>query len=125
MEARGGNLRDESQMAAAERLNLILGDLMKIKEDHYSLTVSLQLTQNELERVKKEAIEKDVLIESLRETAKARKRGGGGKKRELRGVTKRRRNDIRVQECFYGFAQAVYERVLDYAEPEISALCFD
>lgn len=38
-------------------------------------------------------------------------------------VEKRRRYEIRVQECFCGFAWTVYSRILDYANSETFELC--
>lgn len=64
----------------------------------------MQLTQKELKPLSGDLEEKNVLTEGLRKAAKARKGGGGGQVRELREGTKRRRYNIYVQECFYGFA---------------------
>lgn len=69
--------------------------------------------------------EKDALIKSLREAAKASKRGGEGRERGLGEGTKRRRYDICVQECLYGFARVVYDWMSQYAKLEISKLCSD
>lgn len=47
-----------------------------MKEDHCSLMIDLQLTQNKLERVSGKLKEQDVLNESLREGDEARRHGG-------------------------------------------------
>lgn len=52
---------------------------MKMKENHYSLTISSQLTQKKLERVGKDFKETETLIESLGDAAEARKSSEGGK----------------------------------------------
>lgn len=65
-------------MIAVKKLNLVKEKLRKIWEDHYSLTVSLQSTQKELDRVKGEFKENCVLSESLREAANARSERGEG-----------------------------------------------
>lgn len=90
MEAREGDLSFVSQMAAVENLNSVKEKLKKMKENCYGLMVGMQLTRNRLQRVNGESKEKDVLIESLREAAKARKRGEGGQKRGPGEVTRSR-----------------------------------
>lgn len=72
LEARESELRFVSQMTAVEKLYSVRVKLKKMKEDRYSLTTSLQPTQEELERVSKESKEKNSLIESLRKAARAR-----------------------------------------------------
>lgn len=123
MEARENDLSCVPRMAAAEKLNSVAKKLKKVKKDHYNLIRSLQLTQMELERVRGGWKEKNVLIESFREAAKTRN-PGGGKQRKPRKVTRCRRYEICGQECLYGFAQVLYDRVLDYAKWETSELCF-
>lgn len=81
MEASGADLSYVPRMAVAEKLNSVKVKLKKMNEDQYSLMVSLQLAQKELKRVKGESKKKDVLIESLREAAKAKKPGGRGQER--------------------------------------------
>lgn len=87
--------------------------------------VSLKLTQKELERRRGEIKEEDVVIESLWEAAMIRTVAKQGKRRGAGEVTKRQRYDIGVQECFYGFARAVRDRVLDCAKLEEFEFCFD
>lgn len=68
------------RMLVLERLTSVIAELKKVQEDHYSSTVSWQPMQKELEQVRRKLGEKDVLIESVREAAKTRARGEGGKK---------------------------------------------
>lgn len=96
-----------------------------MKKDHGSLRIRLQLAQKKLERVKGELKEKGARIESLREAAQTRKRGGGGQSREPEEVPKRRRYETCVQECLDGLARVVYNEVLEYALLETAELCFN
>lgn len=95
-----------------------------MKENCYRLTVRLQLTQKELDRLSGELEEKDVLIESLRKAAKAGTPVKGGQGRGLEEMENRRRYEIFVQECFYGFALVLYGRVLEILTVETSEQCF-
>lgn len=52
-----------------------------IRQDHYSFRVGLQLSHEKLERVREMSREKSILIEILRQAAKARGRDGGGQER--------------------------------------------
>lgn len=61
-----------------EKLNLVQEKLESKKKDHYSLTISLQLPQKKLDRVRGELKEKKGVIESSWEAAKAKKRGEEG-----------------------------------------------
>lgn len=63
-----------SRLVAVEKLNSVKMKLRRMKEDHYSLMVSLQLTQKESTWLRGDLKQKHVLTESLREVAKARKR---------------------------------------------------
>lgn len=65
-----------------DKLNLIKGKLNNMQNNHYSLTVRLQVTQNELKLMKREFKEKPVLIGIVRKATKAKKCGG---KRQERG----------------------------------------
>lgn len=105
-----------------ERVNMVMGQLGRMKEENYSVMVSLKLTQLELERAMEEMMKQNVLIESLREAAKGRI---SGEERLQMGSRLRRRYTIGVQECFYGFSRSVYDRILYFAKLEAFELCFD
>lgn len=79
-------------------------NLQKIKEDYYSVMVSLRLPQNEPERLVQKLKEKDVVIDSFREAARAEKRRGEKEEIQTEAVKKRRKYNIEVQERLYGFA---------------------
>lgn len=87
-------------MAVLEKLDLIKDKLKNMKEDPYSLSISLQLTQSQLERVKGELKKKNVLTESLRKAPRARKRGGRGQGRGSTKAKKRQWYEICARECF-------------------------
>lgn len=125
MKARDGDISCVSRMAFVERLNLVSPELKKMEEDPQSLMISCQLTQKKVKRVRGELTEKNVLIESLPEAAKVKKRGGGSQERRPGDVTKGRWYKVCLQECFPGFVRAVYDRVLDFARLETSGLCDD
>lgn len=63
-----------------KKLYTVNRKLKNMKEDHYILMVSPQLTQKELEPVRKELKERDLPTENLQKAAKTRKPGEGGKK---------------------------------------------
>lgn len=52
-------------------------ELEMMKDSYYRSTVSLQLVQKRLKRVRSEPEQKDVLIETIQEAARAKKRDGG------------------------------------------------
>lgn len=89
-------------------------DLRKIEEHNHRIAVRLPLAQKK-ERVKRELKERHTLNESVRERAKARKRGRERQKRVLGEMMQRRRYELCVQECFYGLLRVVCDRVLEYA----------
>lgn len=95
------------RMMIVDRLNVVKEELKKMNENHYSLMVKMQLTQKKVEQVKGESRRKSILIENSRKAAETRKRGGGEQGRGAQEVTKHRRNEISVQECFYGFEKIV------------------
>lgn len=97
----------------------------KMKKDNYSLMDSLQLTQKKLEQVRGESEEKNVVIESLGEAAKAKTHGKMGQKLGPREVTRRPRYKSWAQTYFRSFAQVLYSLVLDFANLKISELSFD
>lgn len=68
-------------MVAVEQLSSIREELKMMREGHYNLAVSLQLTQKELKPVSGEFPKKNVLVESLQKAAEARNRGGGANER--------------------------------------------
>lgn len=74
MEVRESDIGYVPRIEVAEKLHSANEELNRIKEDHYSLMV---VPQKKLEWVKRELKERDVLIKTLREAAKARKCGGG------------------------------------------------
>lgn len=80
------------------------------------------MTQKDLEPVKGELKEKDVLTENLRNAVKAIKRGGGQRRRQGE-VMENLRYEIYVQEYLYGFAWAVHDPVLDCPKLETPELC--
>lgn len=73
-----------------EKSDSIKKVLKEIKKDHYSLIVSLWLTQRKLERVREELKEKYVLTESSRMRAWRRDVTRGRQKGGLRKEKKRR-----------------------------------
>lgn len=95
MEADEGDLNHMSQMAVLRKQISVKGGLKKVKKDQYSLMAGLQLTQKERERVKGELEEKNVLIESLRETSKTERSDLERQRREPGEVTERQRYEIR------------------------------
>lgn len=97
--------------------------LKKSRETQYGLMVGLQMTQSILERVRGMMKPRDVLIESLRETARQSnmtERGGGGAgKEDKTPAVQNLRSRMLLWLC-----TAVYVRVLDKAQLETSGLCF-
>lgn len=63
MEARKGAISYVPRTAAVEKLGSVYGEVKKMIKDHYSSLKSLQLTQKQLERVRSEFKETEVLIE--------------------------------------------------------------
>lgn len=89
VETKKGNTGYVPRKMVEEKLDSVKGELKKMNESCYSLTISSQMTQNELKRVRGESKKENVLIESIREVARARKRDGRGKARGSKEVTKR------------------------------------
>lgn len=112
-------------MFLLERANSLKEETKNLKEGHYRYILTWKLTNKRLQRVREEAEEKDVLIESPREAAKTRKAGEQGQRKGADEDTKSRCYGSFVQQGFYAFARAVYDHVLDYAKSEVSKLCFD
>lgn len=79
-----------------------------MKGDDYSLMISLHLTQKKPERVMGDLKEKNVLMESLQEACKAKRRAERTQRKRSGETTRLWRCGACVQECFYGFAWAVY-----------------
>lgn len=77
MEARESDIGFLLQTVAVGKLNLVGKYLKTMKKGHYSLILSLQLTQKGMERVRKEVKEKGALTKILREAAEGRKRSRG------------------------------------------------
>lgn len=125
MEARESDISCVPRAVAMEKLNLEKRELKNIREDHYKLMISLQLTQKKLGRVRGEAKKKELLTESFSMASKGMERGGEGPGRGQEELPKRRRYENYMQECFYGFGRVVYGQVLKYAKVETSELCFD
>lgn len=96
-------------------LNLVEGKLKKEKKNYHRVLISTRLTQKKMERVGAQCKRKNVLNESLRETANEKKRGKEGQRRERGKAARRWRYETCVQKCSYGFARVVYGRVLEYA----------
>lgn len=113
------------RLVLVESLNSLKRELIKMMEDRSSKRISLQVTQKELDLVNGELREHDVLTESLREAARAEKRGEAGSRKMPREMTKSRELDVCVREWFYGFARAVYDRILEYAKLETSEPFFE
>lgn len=113
-----------SRSTLVQKVNSLKGELGSLKEDHTTLKISLKLTQEELKRMREEMNEKNMLIDSLREGVKIRsaerRRADGGDT----DLARRKKYVVDVDESFYGFARAVYDRILYYAKLEVSELCF-
>lgn len=80
MEARESSLSFLLRMVVAEKLDSVETELEKMKEKNYSLRVGLQWMQKKLELVRGALKQKGILVESLREAARERKHGRGGRK---------------------------------------------
>lgn len=66
MKARENDINFEPRMVEVEKLRSVKKRLKKMKKSHCSLMVSLQLTEKELIRMKRDSREKGFLIESIR-----------------------------------------------------------
>lgn len=67
-----------SLMEVVKKYNSVKEELKKLKGDHYSLIVNLQLMQKELEQVRGEMTQKNLVIENAQKEAKKRSLGGQG-----------------------------------------------
>lgn len=74
-------------MVVEQKKKSVREEQTKMRKDHCSLIVGLYLTQKMLEQVKKELRVWNILIMSLREAAKTRRRDGGGQEKRSGRVT--------------------------------------
>lgn len=78
IEPREGDEGYLPRMVLDDKLKPVKAELMKMKKDQCSLTVSLQLTLKALERVRGELKDKHVLTGNLWEATNAKKQDGEG-----------------------------------------------